>query len=83
MSLLASHDDSLKEIILIYIMKSNLVCTSNGSPACGDDYQSSYHDVYDIPMKEISRPLLPTIDENKVQSLMETIQVKIKTIRFI
>jgi hypothetical protein len=56
-------------------MKSNLISTSNGSPACGDYDSTTTHEVYDIPMKEISRPLLSTLDENKVQSIMETIQV--------
>jgi len=54
--------------------------TSNGSPACDEDDD----DVYDIPMKEISRPLLITIDEDKVQSIMESIQVnKLKKIFFL
>ena len=63
-------------------MKPSLVTSSNGSPACSDSQSSIHsalnHEVYDIPMKEISRPLLSTIDENKVQSLIETIQVILK-----
>jgi len=65
-------------------MNSSLINTSNGSPAC-DDYLSSneppsihsalINEVHDIPMKEISRPLLPVLNEDKVQSLIETIQV--------
>jgi hypothetical protein len=66
-------------------MGTKLVSTSNGSPACGDQFSSnepisSIHsalidEVYDVPMKEISRPLLSVINEDKVQSLIETIQV--------
>ncbi len=68
-------------------MNTTLVCTSNGSPACSDQFSSneptSIHsalidEVYDIPMKEISRPLLTVINEDKVQSLMETIRVMIE-----
>ncbi len=72
-------------------MNSALISTSNGSPVC-DDYQSpneptSIHsalidEVYDIPMKEISRPLPSVLNEDKVQSLMETIRVIIKIILF-
>jgi hypothetical protein len=66
-------------------MNKTLTNTSNGSPACSDHVSSneptSIHsalidEVYDIPMKEISRPLLSELNEDKVQSLMETIRVK-------
>lgn len=69
-------------------MSSPLISTSNGSPICGDhDHVSSImepssihsaliDEIYDIPMKEISRPLLSVLNEDKVQSLMETIQVR-------
>lgn len=33
------------------------------------------NEVYDVPMSVIIRPFMPELDENKVQSLMETIQV--------
>ena len=68
-------------------MNSTLINTSNGSPACGDHLSSneatSIHsalidEVYDIPMKEISRPLLSVLNEDKVQSLIETIRVIIE-----
>lgn len=46
-----------------------------------NDEPSSIHSasidaIYNIPMKDISRPLPSTLDEKKVQSLIETIQVK-------
>jgi hypothetical protein len=72
-------------------MNSTLISTSNGSPVC-NDYQSlnestSIHsalidEIYDIPMKEISRPLLSILNEDKVKSLMETIQVIITIFLF-
>lgn len=33
-------------------------------------------DVHDVPMSVIIRPFIPELDENKVQSLMDTIEVK-------
>ena len=33
-------------------------------------------DVHDVPMSVIIRPFIPELDENKVNSLMETIEVK-------
>lgn len=32
-------------------------------------------EVHDVPMSVITRPFIPELDENKVLSLMETIQV--------
>ena len=71
-------------------MNTKLVSTNNGSPACGDQFSSnepisSIHsalidEVYDIPMKEISRPLLSVINDDKVQSIIETIEVIIISI---
>jgi len=64
-------------------MSLPLISTSNGSPACGDDqslneslsiHSAFIDEIHDIPMKEISRPLPSILDENKVQSLIETIQ---------
>lgn len=40
-------------------------------------HSASIDDIYNIPMKDIIRPLPSVLDENKVQSLMETIQVEI------
>lgn len=66
-------------------MNSSLIGTSNGSPVCGDHLSSSepssihsalIDEIYDVPMREISRPLLSVLNEDKVQSLMETIQVR-------
>lgn len=66
-------------------MNSSLISTSNGSPACGDRHFTSeptsihsalIEEIYDVPMKDISRPLPSTLDETKVQSIIETIQVK-------
>jgi hypothetical protein len=66
-------------------MSSSLISTNNGSPASGDRQPSqeptSIHsalidEIYDIPMKEVTRPLPSILDEEKVQSLMETIQVR-------
>jgi hypothetical protein len=65
-------------------MNLPLTNTSNGSPADGDhsstNDSTSIHsalidEVYDIPMKEINCPLLSVLNEDKVQSLIETIQV--------
>jgi hypothetical protein len=50
-------------------------CSSNESPS--SIHSASIDEIYNIPMKDISRPLPSTLDENKVQSLMETIQVNI------
>jgi hypothetical protein len=63
-------------------MSSPLISTSNGSPACGDylSLNESINEIHDVPMKEISRPLPSILDENKVQSLIETIQVRMKEI---
>jgi hypothetical protein len=70
-------------------MNSTLANTNNGSPASGDHLSSnestSIHsalieEVYDIPMKEVSRPLLSVLNEDKVESIIETIQVIIKII---
>jgi len=51
-------------------------CLSNESPA--SIHSASINKIYNIPMKDIIRPLPSILDEKKVQSLMETIQVKIK-----
>ncbi|CAF3448301.1 unnamed protein product [Rotaria sp. Silwood1] len=53
--------------------------SSQTSSACSSNEPSSIHsasieEIYDIPMKDINRPLPSVLDENKVQSLMETIQ---------
>lgn len=67
-------------------MNSTMInTTNNGSPACAGDYPtgnepSSIHsasisEIHDIPMSEIHRPLPSILDEVKVRSLMETIQV--------
>lgn len=69
-------------------MSSSLISTCNGSPIGADSEHissmepSSIHsalidEIYDIPMKEISRPLLSVLNEDKVQSLMETIEVRL------
>ena len=52
--------------------------TTNG---CSSNEPSSIHsasidEIYNIPMKDISRPLPSILDDKKVQSLMETLQVK-------
>ncbi len=41
-------------------------------------HSASIDKIYNIPMKDICRPLQSILDEKKVQSLMETIQVEIK-----
>ena len=38
-------------------------------------HSASIDEIYNIPMKDIIRPLPSVLDEKKVQSLMETIQV--------
>jgi len=48
-------------------------CLSNESPSI---HSASIDKIYNIPMKDIIRPLPSILDEKKVQSLMETIQVK-------
>jgi sulfiredoxin len=50
-------------------------CSSNEPPSI---HSASINEIYNIPMKDISRPLPSILDEKKVQSLMETIQVKMK-----
>ena len=40
-------------------------------------HSASIEKTYDIPMKDIARPLPSVLDERKVQSLMETIQVTV------
>lgn len=35
-------------------------------------------EVHDVPISVITRPFIPELDEKKVQSLMETIQVSIE-----
>lgn len=77
-------------IMLTKIIYFNLVSTTllpsiystlrTSSSFTNNDCSSSIHSasidkIYNIPMKDISRPLLSVLDENKVQSLMETIQV--------
>jgi len=72
------------------VMSSTLISTSNGSPDCGDHLPSftepsSIHsalinEIYDVPMREISRPLLSVLNEDKVQSLIQTIRVNIDEI---
>ena len=66
-------------------MSSTLISTSNGSPDCGDRHLTSeptsihsalIEEIHEIPMKDISRPLPSTLDETKVESIIETIQVK-------
>jgi hypothetical protein len=48
--------------------------TKNDEPS---SIHSAYIDeIYNIPMKDINRPLPSILDDKKVQSLMETIQVK-------
>jgi hypothetical protein len=51
---------------------SNGDCSSNEPKSI---HSASIEKIYDIPMKDISRPLPSVLDEKKVQSLMETIQV--------
>jgi len=53
---------------------SSLIRMSSSSTTI---HSASINDVYNIPMKDIIRPLPSVLDENKVQSLMETIQVEI------
>ena len=48
--------------------------TRNDEPS--SIHSASIDEIYNIPMKDIGRPLPSTLDEKKVQSLMETIQVK-------
>lgn len=42
---------------------------------------SAYNEeVHNVPMEVITRPFIPELDENKVQSLMETIQVSFRCV---
>lgn len=38
-------------------------------------HSAGISEVYDVPMEVIKRPIPSVLDENKVQSLMETIKV--------
>lgn len=49
---------------------------SSSSSEPSSIHSASIDEIYNIPMKDISRPLPSVLDEKKVQSLMETIQVK-------
>ena len=55
-------------------LSNNNGCSSSESPS--SIHSASIEEIYEIPMKDISRPLPSVLDEKKVQSLMETIQVK-------
>ena len=57
-------------------IKMSSSSTKNDEPS--SIHSASIDEIYSIPMKDISRPLPSILDEKKVQSLMETIQVKIK-----
>ncbi|CAF1097630.1 unnamed protein product [Adineta ricciae] len=47
---------------------------SNNACSSSSIHSASIDTTYNIPMKDIIRPLPSTLDEKKVQSLMETIQ---------
>ena len=51
-------------------------CSTRNDESSSSIHSASIDEIYSIPMKDISRPLASTLDEDKVQSLMETIQVK-------
>ncbi|UJR08696.1 hypothetical protein I4U23_012954 [Adineta vaga] len=54
---------------------SNNACSSSSSSSSSSSIHSASIDtIYNIPMKDITRPLPSILDENKVKSLMETIQ---------
>ncbi|CAF1236251.1 unnamed protein product [Rotaria sordida] len=50
---------------------TNNACSSSQSQSI---HSASIDEIHNIPMKDISRPLPSVLDENKVQSLIETIQ---------
>lgn len=50
----------------------SLVCLASRMTSVHSAYKDEVHDV---PMSVITRPFIPELDELKVQSLMETIQV--------
>jgi len=54
----------------------------SSSSSSSSIHSASINEIYNIPMKDISRPLPSILDEKKVQSLMETIQVKMKNLLF-
>ena len=65
-------------------MSSPFVSMNNGSPACGDHqswseppsiHSALIHEIYDVPMEDIRRPLPSILDETKVQSIMESLRV--------
>lgn len=54
---------------------------SKGFSATMDNTRTSIHsthitEVHNVPMRVITRPIPPVLDEDKVLSLMETIQVR-------
>lgn len=40
-------------------------------------HSASIAEIHDMPMRVITRPFMPEIDEAKLQSLMDVIQVRI------
>ncbi|XP_055911714.1 putative sulfiredoxin [Eupeodes corollae] len=49
----------------------NKMCTNNTSV-----HSASIDEVHDVPMSEIHRPFPPILDEEKVQSLMSTLEIE-------
>ncbi|CAF0819132.1 unnamed protein product [Adineta steineri] len=48
--------------------------TIKASSSSSSIHSASIDKIYNVPMKDISRPLQSVLDEDKVQSLMKTIQ---------
>ncbi|CAG5035142.1 unnamed protein product [Parnassius apollo] len=59
----------------ITILSSKFVSIAKNSAKMTSIHSAYKEEVHDIPMSVIIRPFIPELDENKVQSLMETIKV--------
>ncbi|CAK1599339.1 unnamed protein product [Parnassius mnemosyne] len=55
-------------------LSNNFVTAAKHSAKMSSIHSTYKEEVHDVPMSVIIRPFIPELDENKVQSLMETIQ---------
>lgn len=60
---------------LLLISPASCICTPKMASMDTTVHSAGISEVYDVPMEVIKRPIPSVLDENKVQSLMETIKV--------
>lgn len=60
---------------LLLISPASCTCTPKMASTDTTVHSAGISEVYDVPMEVIKRPIPSVLDENKVQSLMETIKV--------